>query len=286
MRKRRVAWWDSKKGHMRCFETKVDRGIKMCLYFDCELSRYLYCYDFETLERRFLKMFLRPGDIYIDIGANIGLFSLLAAWCVKDTGRVYAFEPAKKTYDRLCGNVALNRFTNVLCFQMAVSHQEGELPLFVSRDGYDAWNSFAHPIEGDDFSTQLVKCTKLDTFVSENKLLGKVTMVKIDVEGWEMNVLRGGSLFLSRQDAPVLQVEFTEKAAESAGVTCGEVYHKLEDLGYKMFSYDQSRNDIVPDPIRETYPYLNLIATKNPEFIKDRLHKRPSVTRLIERIRG
>jgi hypothetical protein len=96
-------------------------------------------------------------------------------------------------------------------------------------------------------------------------------MMKIDVEGWETRVLEGARETFSRDDAPLLQVEFTEAASTSAGSSCESLYRLLENLGYRMFGYDSSRRELIHDPLRESYPYVNLIAAKTPEEANSRL---------------
>ena len=78
---------------------------------------------------------------------------------------------------------------------------------------------------------------------------------------------------LSRADAPVLQVEFTEKAARSANSSCTELYHKLHELDYEMFAYDEKSRTLIPYPPRENYPQINLIAAKQSWNIVTRLQK-------------
>jgi FkbM family methyltransferase len=272
VKRRRRLWWEAHKRRIEFFEVKVD-GIKLRLYLESELARLIYCEYFELMEREFLRAFLRPGDIFVDIGANIGLYTLIAASCVTESGSVYSFEPAEKSFKRLCDNVILNGFSNIKCYQMALSNETGEFPFYTSEDGHDAWNSFATPIAGKAFSKEIIKCKKWDDFVFQHDLIDRVTMVKIDVEGWESRVLEGARGSLSRKDAPLLQVEFTEEASASAGFSCEFLYNLLEELGYKMFLYDHHKGDIVPDPLRSSYPYINLIATKNPDKIRGRLRK-------------
>src|SRR5262249_39728633 len=76
---------------------KLQPAVKMRLYGDSELCRLIYCRHFEATERAFLNRFLRPGDVFVDVGANIGLFTLIAAACVLPAGRVVAFEPTSLT---------------------------------------------------------------------------------------------------------------------------------------------------------------------------------------------
>lgn len=268
---KRVAWWESQVGKREAVEIRIQPGVQTQLYFDSDLCRLIYRGSFEYQERQFLNAFLRPGDVFVDVGANIGLFTLTAAKLVKKTGRVYAFEPCSKTHQRLLKNVKLNHLTNVSCHQLALSDKTGQIDMTVSLDGFDAWNSLAQPIAGESFAVETITSTKWDDFVREYNLIKGVTMMKIDVEGWETYVLSGGFETLSRMDAPVLQVEFTEKASQSADSSCQKLYHSLEKLGYQMFIYDPESKEIIHDPLRESYPYLNLIAAKQPEQVVARL---------------
>jgi FkbM family methyltransferase len=269
----RLAWWQSQIDKKEYFTFRLQSGIKIYLYFDSILCRGIYCHDFESNERQFLNKFLRQGDLFIDIGANIGLFTLIASYCVGQKGFVYSIEPCSKTYQRLVRNVGLNRMNNVKCAQIALSDHTGQIEMNVSLDGYDAWNSIAQPFSGDAFTMESIKATSLDDFAREHKLMGRVKMIKIDVEGWESHVLSGGYEMLSRTDAPVLQVEFTDQASQSAGTSCQALYHQLEDFGYRMYLYDGTSKRIIPDPIRVSYPYINLLAVKNLDDIHARLNK-------------
>jgi FkbM family methyltransferase len=279
-KQKRANWWNAQKGKRDYYDVKVDRGVRIRLHFDSELARLIYVDDFERTEREFLKAYLKPGDIFVDVGANIGLFSLIAARLVGPSGKVIAYEPARKTYEQLLTNVELNRLNNVQCFQLALSNKPGELPLHTSVDGFDAWNSFAHPIGGKSFRTEITQCVKWDEFADTQELIGKVSMMKIDVEGWESRVLEGARESFSREDAPLLQVEFTEEANTSAGFSCAHLYHLLEDLGYQMFIYDPTTKQLIFDSIRESYPYINLIATKNPQEANLKLRESTSSRRL------
>jgi len=273
VKRRCLKWWHNQVGKKEYFTFSLQKEIKINLYFDSVLCRLIYCVNFEWRERQFLNKYLKPGDIFIDIGANIGLFTLIASRRVGDKGKVYSFEPCSKTFQRLVKNVELNRMLNVKCFQTALSDHHGQIQMNMSLDGHDAWNSIAQPFAGRSFSTEMVMTVKWEDFVRENNLMGRVTLMKIDVEGWESHVLYGGYETFKRHDAPVLQVEFTDQASQSAGTSCQALYRQLEELGYQMFVYDEESNQIIPDPLRDSYPDLNLLATKQPEEINLRLNK-------------
>jgi FkbM family methyltransferase len=278
IRRRKVYWWESQKGKPGYVDAKIQQGIRMRLHFESELARLIFCDDFERTERDFLNAFLKPGDVFVDVGANIGIFSLIAARRVGKKGRVYAFEPTPETFSRLQDNVKLNRFLNIQCFEQALSDEAGAFRFFISEDGFDAWNSLAQPTRGKPIGTIVTKSDTLDHFVRERNLAGKLAMIKIDVEGWEARVLVGGHETLSRDDAPLLQVEFTDEAAASAGSSCLELYHTLQGLGYELFSYDPEKSRLIEEPLREQYPYANLIASKSKQDVAKRLKQQDPIS--------
>ena len=268
---KKVNRWQTIVNNKQNVKIKIQPGVKLRLNFDSALSKLIYCYNFELLERKFLNHFLRPGDIFIDVGANIGLFTLIAAKLVGKKGLVYAFEPCTLTCDRLQYNVKLNKFSNINCHQIALSDRNCKQDMVLSLDGFDAWNSLAKPTAGQAFSSEVINTMRWDDFVVQHNLQGKVTLMKIDVEGWETFVLAGGTQTLSREDAPTLLVEFTEKAAKTANSSCQELYQKLEHLGYKMFVYNPDSKKLIPYTLQADRPHINLIAAKQPQMVEARL---------------
>jgi FkbM family methyltransferase len=266
----RYKHWRSLSGE-RYVETELQEGFRMRLPPSSLTSLCMYCEEYEMNERIFLKNFLRPGDTFVDVGAHVGLFTVLAGHYVGATGRVYAFEPCSETYRRLLENVELNGLANVFCRRTAMSNRRGRVELTMSLDGYDGCNSLARPFLGNHFGAESVDSIAWDEFAGEQGLAGRVAMMKIDVEGWETQSLDGGARTLSRDDAPILQVEFCDRAAATSGSSCRELYRALESLGYKMFIYDAKNRTIVPDPLRDSYWVVNLIAAKRPDYVMARL---------------
>jgi len=254
-------------------EKRIRSDVRMRLFPDSRLCREIYCGVFELKEQEFLQLFLRPGDVFIDVGANIGLFTLIAGRRVTQSGHVYAFEPYDRSYQRLLVNVELNKLSNVSCVQLALSDDAAQLDLNVSLDGYDAWSSLGLPTVGGVPLKCPVNTVTWDAFAEMHGLVGRVAMMKVDVEGWETRVLAGGWEMLARGDAPVLQVEFGDEVSRSAGTSCAQLYRALKDLGYQMFTYDAASKCLVPEPLRESYYYVNLIATKRPVDTQGRINE-------------
>jgi FkbM family methyltransferase len=270
----RRARWKSLQRRHQSLDIHLQEGVRMRLFMDSEVSYGIYAKNFERKERVFHNAFLRPGDVYLDVGANIGLFTLIAAHRVGNGGHVFALEPTSSTFQRLLTNIQLNQYTNVTPLRMALSDTAGPVSLHVSEDGYDGRNSLTTPTAGEKYSSETVSALPLDQFVQDQHLDKKITMIKIDVEGWETHVLAGGQAVLSAPDAPILQIEFAEEARASAGSTSDELYHRLTDLGYQLFSVPTDGWALRPvSPIQVKNGHVNVIAAKDPSMISRRLER-------------
>jgi hypothetical protein len=140
-----------------------------------------------------------------------------------------------------------------------------ERDLSVLLDGREAWNSLAGQ-EGNPFKSERVQCKTWDEFAREHGLIGRVRMMKIDVEGWEKRVLLGARECLIRNDAPILQVEFSDITFKRAGSSTEEVFKLLESYGYSLYVYDADRKQLLREQLRPEYEYANLIAIKENEL--------------------
>ncbi len=172
---------------------------------------------------------LRPGDVFVDVGASLGYYTVLAGRLVGADGLVVACEPGPQNQNVLLANVCSNRLLNVDVHQTAVSDQSG----FVLYSQANSNGSIA-PFEGDvgSLSTfDLVQTRPLDSLL---KGLKSVNVIKVDVEGAEGLVFRGAALTL-RKHRPVLFFEFSPPALSSVSRMDGrDVLGALEMLGYSF----------------------------------------------------
>lgn len=242
----------------------IGDGVVMRVAADDGLARLICSGAYERSERQFAADYLRRGDVFIDVGANAGLFTLLAAQAVGPHGAVHAFEPGSTPFGLLETSVRINDFGWINCYKAGLSNTRERRDLLSAADPLGAYSSFGKPINAEVVSHENIELWTLDEFLREQDLVGRVAMVKIDVEGWEHRVLEGGRTALLRPDAPVLQVEFTDSAAVNAGSSSGDVYESLHEFGFTMFAIDAESGFLLHDPKREKYGYLNLIAAKVP----------------------
>jgi FkbM family methyltransferase len=240
------------------FEFNLNNDVKINLYKDSILSRLIYD-GFEKDETDYLTKILKKGDVFVDIGANIGLFSLIASKIVGDEGTVLSFEPAPLTFSRLNENVKLNNLKNIDTRNIGLSNKKGEFTFYVSNNGYDAWNSFAPSQDNKLESTLQIPVSTLDMELKDIDKT-KIKLVKIDVEGWEKFVLFGGKDFFVNFN-PIVMVEFTEANTFNAGYPVYEIYDIMQDLGYVW--YRISKGELIKEKKKLYYPYDNLIAIKN-----------------------
>lgn len=234
--------------------------FKINLPTDSELSQYIYQKIFEQEEINFVEKFFKKGDYFVDVGTNIGFFSLLASKKIGKEGKVFSFEPTAKTYKRLLDNIALNELTNITTIKKAISDSCGDLELNTSKDGYDAWNSFVKPVVGENYNKELVETITLDSFFESNPILKKVKLIKIDVEGWEKFVIIGGTKSLAGKNAPAILIEFEEEHTKNAGYNCNSLFKSLEELGYRMYKIKKGK--LIPQENQSYFKSCNLLAVK------------------------
>lgn len=258
-------WEDFKKSNQGSILHSVGRGVKLKLYKDSYLSYLIIRGDFEVHEINFIKKYLKKEDIFVDIGANIGIFSCIAA---KKSHKVYSIEPTTHTFQRLIENFNLNNIQNAEALHLAVSAEIAELEMHISEDGMDAWNTLGAKPDVGNFILQKVNTITLDKFVlsylnnnTENCL------IKIDVEGWEKLVIEGGHITLSNETAPDIIIEITDENLNRNGTNGLEILTSLQNYGYHLF---EIKEILIPHRILNKYEYSNIFCTKNLNRVSNR----------------
>jgi FkbM family methyltransferase len=184
----------------------------------------LYGEYFET-EVAIFRRFMAPGDVALDVGANIGAHTLALAGLAGPAGAVYAFEPQRLVFQTLCANVALNSLSNVQCVNAAVGATARVLHLFDPDPEAD--NNFGG-VELAMLAAPAGAPPTPQVVLDEYLALDRLKLVKIDVEGMEAEVLRGAAATLDRHK-PVLYVEnaYVDRSPELIGL--------LQGYGYQLY---------------------------------------------------
>ena len=174
---------------------------------------------------------LQEGDIFIDVGAQVGYYSLVASRRVGRTGRVVSVEPNPPTIERLQRNIRLNNATNVTIQQVACTDTEKTLHFFQSNVANTGESSFSEKNAHSKREIE-VRGVPLDSIVRTLDLR-RIDLVKIDVEGAELEVLRGMKESLAKY-RPKLIVELQKETLENLGASLEEVYEFFRANGYTL----------------------------------------------------
>jgi FkbM family methyltransferase len=177
---------------------------------------------------------LRPGDNAVDIGANVGYFTALAALAVGATGHVYAFEASPATYARLQTLVQRNRWNNIQTFPFAASDRAGEVELYCGPLDHTGTTSM-RDLGARTTATTHVEAVAIDDLLDQ---LPAVRLVKIDVEGAEALVTKGMVKLLTR-DHPYVLMEVSDSFLRSLGSNKGELIRMYESYGYRPYRVDR-----------------------------------------------
>lgn len=190
-----------------------------------------------------MRRLLRPGDTVVDVGANIGFFSLLAARLVGPQGRVYAVEPAPENVAAIRANTELNGVANVEAVEVAAGAAAGRSRLLVVED--QSWSMMEsqgdHPLGKERIE---VEVAPVDDLVGQGRI-APPRLVKIDVEGAEPDVLRGARRTLAEhRPAVICELHGTNEPVAEA----------LEAAGYELTNLEG------PDPVREAAPDIHVLG--------------------------
>lgn len=217
-----IRFWDD----LRLLAHADDRIAKLAVY--TKLPDYH--------DMLFTLRYLRSTDTFVDVGANVGIYSLLAARAVPQ-GQVLAFEPNPITAERMRTNLRLNGIDNVIVRASAVGSRAGTATLTARLGPGD----HIELDQSSEVDTVTVPVTTLDAAVDR---IARISLIKIDVEGFEVEVLRGATELLGRGDAPVWIVE-VNGLSQRYGAGDAAIEEIFRWHGYSMYLYDAGVNRLL-----------------------------------------
>ncbi len=203
-----------------------------------------------TMFARYLAQELRPGGRFLDIGANVGFFSLYAARAVGPEGRVWAFEPEPDIHEALVRSARANELANLEALRVALSDRDGELPFYRARDG--TASSLVPEAPGKEARyerTLTTPVTTLDKLAAAGRIEAKgITAIKVDVEGEEVRTVRGMLDTLAAHGHPPVWCEVRgPKGSTRAPDTYAGVRDELARLGYVPLRWSDGARERVRD---------------------------------------
>lgn len=218
-----------------------------------------------------LRDFLPRGGTFLDVGANMGLFSLLAARMVGSSGQVFAFEPSSRDFDRLVDNLRLNGLDNVQPFRLALSDTQGRAPLLIAGEPHAGHNTLGRHLVYDgveSVGTEVVATVALDDFAVERRI-DRLDLVKIDTEGGEYRVLLGARKTLQRL-RPVLMFEVFDACLQANGASTEDLERVLFECDYDLWEIDDATAERRPIKHLTTTPSANMIAVHREDVAAQR----------------
>ncbi|MEO6456053.1 MAG: FkbM family methyltransferase [Ginsengibacter sp.] len=222
---------------------------------------YLGLHDF--CEMGFLLHFLKPDDLFADIGANIGSYSILASGV--NGAAVIAFEPYFKTYNQLQKNITINHLeNNIKAYNIALGARVDTLYFTTALD------TINHIIASDEMDNKEkrveVNVDKLDNIV---KNCGIPALIKIDVEGFETEVINGMEETLENEKLKAIIIELNGSGSRYS-YDENNIHHKLVLHGFQPYLYDPFKRDFT---LSEKYGPYNTLYLRDINFIKERISR-------------
>jgi FkbM family methyltransferase len=190
------------------------------------IQRSIYLGVFEPEETRLMKGHLRAGMVFVDVGANVGFYSLLAA----SVGcRVYAFEPSPYASARLKETIRQNQIENITVIESALSEEAGLKNLYVGKTGR---NHTPTMVKNEGGTPITVSVQQLDTYARKHGI-SRIHLMKVDVEGFELNVLRGAHELLEQGRISAILCELNDPWLKMNGSSSRQLYEMLLDFGFR-----------------------------------------------------
>lgn len=219
---------------------------------------------YEPTETNLVRSQINKGDIVVDMGANIGYYTLIFAGLVGKNGKVFAFEPDPENFAILSKNVEENKLENVILINKAVSDKNGKTKLYLSED-----NKGDHRIydSGENRKSVTVDVVCLDDFMGDIK--EKINFIKMDIQGAEGNALKGMTSVIENSKKIKILAEFWPMGLSNFNFDPKEFLEILEDYGFSFYNIQRAGTiKATKDEILKKYPadktdHTNLFCIKN-----------------------
>ena len=243
-----IIYWIFKSLNKSFSYSLIDR-TKIKFWPNGQIAKGIFWGGFEKKELVTYQSLIKRGSVIIDAGANIGLYSIVGSRLTGKSGKVFSFEPSKKNFSLFLKNIELNEIKNITPINMGLGDTVGEtLLLTQSSENGDAEKyilkdknelTIVNPEPKKDHFSESILLDTLDHFQLKNNIK-KVDFLKIDVEGFEYYVLKGGENLLKNNPEIIILFECAEHLAHRAGATQNAVFDFLNNLGFEIVYWDSN----------------------------------------------
>ncbi|MFA6554486.1 MAG: FkbM family methyltransferase [Candidatus Paceibacterota bacterium] len=246
-------------------QINIQEGTIILDQTDVAVSGTLALGSFEDTEIELFRKSLKNGFTVVDIGANIGYYTIIASGHIGSNGKIFAYEPENRNYSFLQKNIEVNRLTNVKAQKIGLSDKKGSNTLYL-----DPNNKGHHSLVYDKDKPGLT--IELDTLDNSLKQFGspKIDIIKIDIEGAEFLALEGMRETIQKSPNLIIFTEVYPKAMARLGGNAQRYLENLAGLGFSLSLIDENKKDIQPitniEEFIQTFPkgesFKNIFAVK------------------------
>lgn len=261
----RFFWWQIRSAFTsNVYEHQFTQHSKLLLNKGMKgATGNLYCGLQEFEEMMFLVHFLKKDEIFIDVGANIGSYTILAS---AEIGAIsYSFEPIERTFIQLQDNVVVNGISDKAnIYNIGLSSKAGEL--YFSDENDTALN---HVLNENDLSKNK---KRVEVYTLDSRLIGlNPSLIKIDVEGFELEVLKGASETLNKTSLKAIIIELNGSSL-NYGFNDQDIHNLLLSIGFESFTYKPFERALIPANLNDID---NLIYVRDLNYVKNKLISSP-----------
>lgn len=252
----------------KVYKKRLHDNFYMLLNPTEHIQQQLFWYGYYEKELGdLMKKTVKPGDVFLDIGANIGYFSLLVA-NNSPSVKVISFEPVAGLFQNMNENISLNNIKNIATVNAATGEITEEKELFISAPDNLGMSSFHQP-ENYSGKKESVKVVAIDDWFKTSGL-SKIDVIKLDVEGSELAALKGMKEVLQKQK-PVLIVEVNPETLSMFNLKPSDIYDYLKQLNFEGFL-------ILENARLERLDHVEINQTTNVLFIhKEKVNAYPEL---------
>lgn len=236
-------------------------GLKYNIDFKDKIQEMVYLGIYEKNELDFLKQYVKKDWICLDIGANIGFYTLNLSQLISKYGKVYAIEPSPENYKKLQDNISINKLENVVASNIALSSVTGKLNFSTSPDRNSGLGRIG---KWKAAKSEVIVDTKtLDEFVREHGI-AKIDFLKIDIEGHELEFLKGAKRSLQSGLVDRIMIEYCGYILEAKNLSLRYYVNCIEKFGYTATKFNLSKiNKAKSNTYKPRKEILNLLFEKN-----------------------
>lgn len=225
----------------KTYRTVIRNGITYRLDISNSIDNFVY-FNFPEKTYDTVTDVIKQADVIIDIGANIGITTLFFA-SLNEKAKVYAFEPHLKSFMRCKENASLNNFKNITYLNKGLGAVKGFEKLYEIRENNPGMNRILKENKNVPFTT--ITIDTLDDF-TRDKNISKIDFIKIDVEGYEYEVIYGGRKTIA-ESKPVMLVELDDNNLREHNRSARELLLLLQELGYNTFYHAIEHTVLLPE---------------------------------------